>query len=155
MIFNETLTQCLCDASYLPPQAVNNTTVSTPVINMQLFTRAQFHVLAGTVGAAGVIAAQLQSSPVANFATIHNMTGAVMTNIAGANANNTVQTIEVRGDQVQYQNPGDQYVRLNIIGSGNSLTVGCLGVGAVGPQGPAGTQNVNTSVVTAQVVCST
>ena len=154
MIFNEELTRCLSPYSYLPPQAVTNTTVSTPVIDMSLFARAQFNILAGTVGAAGVIAAQLQSSPLANFATIHNMTGAVVTNIAGASANNTIVTVEIRGDQVAYQNAGDRYVRLNITGSGNPLTVGCLGIGGCAMQGPA-SQQTNTSIVTQQVICST
>lgn len=155
MIFSETLTQCLCDYSYLPPQSVNNTTVSTPVVDMSLFTRAQFNVMMGLAGGAGVLAVQLQSSPLANFATIHNMTGAVVTNMSGASVNNTLVTVEVRSDQVIYQNSGDRYVRLNLTGSGNPVTIGCLGIGACAPQGPGGTQNVNTSVVTQQIVCST
>lgn len=151
MIFEEALTQCLSDYSYTPPQAVTNATISTPVIDMLLFHRAQFHILAGTLGAAGVIAAQLQSSSTSNFATIHNMTGAAMTNMS---TNNTVQTIEVRADQVIFQNASDRYVRVNIIGSGNALTVGCLGIGACAPQGPASQYN-NTSIVTQSVICST
>ena len=149
MNFNEELSRCLCDASYLPPQSVNNTTVSTPVIDMLQFGRVQFHILAGTLGAAGVIAGQLQSSP-DHFATIHNMTGATISNIS---TNNTVTTVEVRSDQVQYQNPGDRYARLSLTGSGNALTFGCLGLGACSPQGPA-SQQTNTSIVTA-VICST
>lgn len=151
MIFSEPLTQGLSPQDYLPPQTVNNTTVNTNGIDMSKFTRARYEVQAGVIGASGVLQVIAQSSPLPNFSPAHNLANCSITNI---NTSNTVVQFEIRGDQIIYQNAGDRYLRLQLVGSGNSLTVGVLGDGGMAPQGPAAQYN-NTTVVTQTVLCST
>lgn len=150
-MFVEQLTQALAPYDYTPPQSVNNATISTNGLDLGKFKRAIWYVQLGSAGAAGIVAIVPQSAPTSAFSTIHNMTGFSITNM---NTTNTVVSVEVRSDQVTQQNSGDEWVRLNIVGSGNAVTVGALGLGGEAIQKPGGT-SPNTSIVKGQYVCST
>lgn len=150
-MYAEQLTQRLSPQDIASYYALTNTTVSTNGINLAKFARAIYYILPVNVGAAGVIAATLQSCKYAAFnSAVHNVANCTITNLT---ANNTVTSVEVRGDQITYQNPGDQYIRLNLTGSGNPVAVAVLGDGGDSMQGPA--QQYNNTTIVNTVVCST
>jgi hypothetical protein len=154
MSFQEQLTQALSPQDFLFTQTVNNTTVSTsPGIDMSKFHRAIWYIeMTGSVANAAILSAiQPQSSQNSNFVPFHNMTGFSVSNVT---LNNNVISVEVRADQVTYQNPNDRYVRLNMTGSTQALTATVIGLGGISPQSP-GNQYTNSSIVVQQVVCTT
>jgi hypothetical protein len=152
-MMSEQMTQGLSFADVINSQSINNTSVNSLGVDMSKFKRVLYVIANGGLGAAGVLQAQLQSCFESNFAaSVHNITQSVITNI---NTNNVFTTIEVRADQVNQQNQGDRYVRLNITGSGNAITVLAFGIGGEAEQKPASQYNLNTTYLQAGLVVNT
>lgn len=150
MSFNETMTQKIGILDYLNTQAVNNTNVQSAGIDMSKAKRARWTVRFDTA-ANGQANFQLQSSAQANFNVAHNMTGTVSQNF---NTNNQLATVEVRSDQVTYQNPGDRYVRLYVATNAN-IQVSAVGEVDDAIQGPASQYNINSTLLGQTLVCNT
>jgi hypothetical protein len=142
----EQLTQGLSVADFVPPQTVNNANLNSLGIDMSKFQRAIFYVIGGSLGSAGTLDGRLQSAAASNFATPHNIASSNLTQIT---ANNVAATLEIRADQLQ---SGDRYVRLQLTGGGNALTVGILGLGAEAEYKPASNNNLNSTYLTQQIV---
>jgi hypothetical protein len=138
MSFMETLTQKISVCDVLNSQSVNNATIQSIGINVANFKRVMYIIQAASLGAAGTLTGYLQSAAASNFATAHNITNTNLTtiNTTTTPSNNALATIEVRVDQVNQQNPGDQWVRLALVGGGNAITVGAIGLGADSPHKP-------------------
>jgi hypothetical protein len=147
-MMQEQLTQALAVADVINSQSVNNASVSSLGIDMSKYHRALFLIQCGSLGAAGTVDGRLQSSAQANFNVAHNITN---TNLTQITANNALATIEIRADQVQ---AGDQYVRLNLTGGGNAVTVGALGLGGEANHKPASAANLNNTYLSQQVITS-
>jgi hypothetical protein len=127
-MYTETMTQGLSIADVINSQSVNNASVSSLGIDMSKFKRALFIIQAASLGAAGTLDGRLQSAPASNFATVHNIAASNLTQITTATTpgNNALATIEIRADEIQ---AGDRYVRVNLTGGGNAITVGAIGLG--------------------------
>jgi hypothetical protein len=139
MSFMETLTQKISIADVINSQSVNNATVTSIGINVANFKRVMYVIQAASLGAAGTLTGYLQSCFESNFASnVHNIANTNLTtiNTSTTPGNNALATIEVRVDQVNQQNQGDQYVRLALVGGGNAITVGAIGLGADSPHKP-------------------
>lgn len=151
-MMQQQVTQELSPQDFAYIQTVTNTTISTsPGIDFSKFKRGYWVIEVNTVVAGtGVIAVQAQSAANSNFNVFHNMTGVTVTNMS---TNNTITTVEIRGDQVVFQNSQDRYVRLNITDTTNAATVCVIGFGSECMQGPSSQYN-NTSIVST-VICST
>ncbi len=145
----EQLTQGLSVADVLNQQSVNNASINSTGIDMSKFHRVLFAVQAASLGSAGTLDGRLQSAANANFnAGVHNIANS---NLAQITANNAVATIEVRDDQVAAT---DRYVRLNLTGGGNAITVGAIGYGGEAELRPANKNDVNNTFLSQRVVVS-
>jgi len=149
----EQLTQGLSVVDVLNSQSVNNANVNSTVgIDMQKFRRVLFIIQCASLGAAGTLDGRLQSSKVSNFASgVHNITNS---NLSQVTANNALATIEVRADQIEQQNSGDRYVRLNLTGGGNAITVAAVALGGEAVEKPASNNDLNTTYLSQRVVVS-
>ena len=137
----------------LNSQTITNASVQSTGIDMSKFKRAMWIVFSSSLGAAGTLTGQLQSSPNSNFTNNHNISQSNLTTTA---VNNGIFTVEVRADQVQGQNAGDRYVRLNLTGAVNAITAWALGLGAEAQQKPAGgNYDLNSTWVTQRVTVNT
>lgn len=162
MFFLEPLTQCLSVQDVLNYQTVNNASVSSNGIDMSKFTRVMYQIQVPSLGLAGTVDARLQASSTSTFAAVTNITNTNLTQITVSSTvnNNAVATIEVRGDQLAELGNNLRYVRLNLTGGGNALTVAAVGWGACAEQGPAqfyDTQTGSTSnatLVNQRVLCN-
>ncbi len=154
MGYSEQLTQKLAYMDVVNSQAVTNASInSAQGIDMSKFKRVIYFVTLSSAGAAGTLDGRLQSSASATFASgVHNLTG---TNLTQLVANNVCESVEIRADQVANQNAGDRYVRLNLTGGGNAVTVSAIGFGGDAIQEPGSQYNLNTTFLTAGVVCNT
>lgn len=155
-MYSEQVTQRLALIDVINSQSVNNASVSSIGVDMSKFKRVLFVIQAASLGAAGTLDGRLQSAAASNFATPHNISGTNLTQITTSTTpgNNAVATIEVRADQVTNANSGDRYVRLNLTGGGNAITVGAIGLGADAEQSPASQYNLNNTYVSQTVVAS-
>jgi hypothetical protein len=145
----EQLTQGLSVADVLNQQSVNNAAVASIGIDMSKFRRAMFVVQAASLGAAGTLDGRLQSCAQANFASaVHNIANSNFTQI---NANNALATVEVRDDQLT---AGDRYLRLQLTGGGNAITVGAVGLGGEAEEKPAKANDLNSTYLSQRVVVS-
>ena len=155
-MFTEQLTQGLSVIDVINFSAANNTNLNSIGVDMSLFKRVIFVIGNGGLGAAGTIDGRLQSAALSNFATVHNITGSNLAQInttGTISGNNLTSTIEVRSDQVQQQNSGDRYVRLQLTTGGNALTgVWAVGLGGEAAQKPASNDNLNTKYLQQSVV---
>lgn len=149
----EQLTQGLSVIDVLNSQSVNNANVSSSVgVDMQKFRRVLFVIQAGSLGAAGTLDGRLQSSASSTFASgVHNISNSNLTQIL---ANNALATIEVSADLVNFYNQGDRYVRLNLTGGGNALTVAAVALGGESVEKPAKNNDLNTTYLSQRVVVS-
>ena len=147
----EQLTQGLSIADALNSQSVNNASINSAGIDMSKFRRVMYVVQAASIGAAGTLDGRLQSASASNFATVHNISGTNLTqiNTSTTPSNNAVATIEIRDDQVQ---AGDRYVRLQLTGGGNAITVGAIGLGGEGDTKPANLNDVSNTYLSQRVV---
>jgi hypothetical protein len=148
----EQLTQGLSIADVLNSQSVNNTSVSSAGLDMSKFRRVMYIVQAASLGAAGTLDGRLQSCSASNFASgVHNISSTNLTqiNTSTTPGNNAVATIEIRDDQVQ---AGDRYVRLQLTGGGNAITVGAIGLGGEGDFKPANLNDVSNTYLSQRVV---
>ena len=148
----EQLTQGLSIADVLNSQSVNNASINSAGLDMSKFRRVLYIVQAASIGAAGTLDGRLQSCSASNFAsTVHNISGTNLTqiNTSTTPSNNAVATIEIRDDQVQ---AGDRYVRLQLTGGGNAITVGALGMGGEGDTKPANLNDVTNTYLSQRVV---
>jgi len=142
----EQLTQGLSLADVVNVQSVNNTTVNSGGIDMTKFHRAMYEIQCGSLGAAGNVNGNLQSSAQANFNVAHNIASSNITQIT---QNNARVTIEVRDDQLT---AGDRYLRLQLTGGGNAITVGAVGLAAEADYKPASAQDVSNTYLSQRVV---
>ena len=136
-------------------QTVTNTSASSIGINLANFKRVMFVIFAPSLGAAGTLDGRLQSSANSNFNVVHNIANTNLTQILTASTpgNNALATIEVRVDQVVQANANDQYVRLNLTGGGNAITVGAIGLGTSSPHKPDNLLNdLNNTYLSQRVV---
>jgi hypothetical protein len=139
MSYMETMTQKLSVADVINSQSVNNASVTSIGINVANFKRVLYVIQAGSLGAAGTLNGQVQSCFEANFAAnVHNVANTTLTqiNTGSTPGNNAIATIEIETDMVVQQNQGDQYVRLQLTGGGNAITVGAIGLGTDSPHKP-------------------
>ena len=150
-MYTEQLTQKLAYIDVINSQSVNNTSVSSLGVDMGRVKRLLYIITPTNVGAAGTIDGRLQSSATSNFATAHNIANSNFTQLT---ANNVATTVEVRADQVVGGNAGDRYVRLNLTGGGNAVTVTAIGLGGDAEQCPASQYNLNTTYLTVGTVTS-
>jgi hypothetical protein len=141
-MYMEQLTQALSLADVINSQSVNNTNANSLGIDLSKFRRVLFIIQVNTLGAAGTLDGRLQSAPASNFATVHNITNSNLTQITTSTTpgNGALATIEVRADQVVSQNAGDRYVRLQLTGGGNAITVGAIGLGGESDWNPGNKQ---------------
>jgi hypothetical protein len=142
----EQLTQALSVADVINAQSVNNTNVNSIGIDMSKFKRALFVIQCASLGAAGTVDGRLQSSANSNFNVVHNVSNSNLTQIT---ANNALATIEVRADQLT---AGDQFVRLQLTGGGNALTVGAMGLGGEAVHKPGNAADLNSTYLSQRVV---
>jgi len=147
----ETLTQGLSVADVLNYQTVNNASVVSAGLDMSKFRRCLFIIIAPSLGAAGTLDGRLQSAAASNFATPHNISSTNLTQILTASTpgNNAIATIEIRDDQVT---AGDRYVRLQLTGGGNAITVAAVGLGGEGDTKPANLNDLNNTYLSQRVV---
>ena len=142
----EQLTQGLSLADVINTQSVNNTNATSAGIDMTKFRRVMFEIQCGSLGSAGTVDANLQSSAQANFNVAHNIAS---TNITQITQNNARVTIEIRDDQIT---AGDRYLRLRLTGGGNAVTVGATGWGSEAEQKPAKANDLGTNYVVQRLV---
>ena len=142
----EQLTQGLSLADVINTQSVNNTNATSAGIDMTKFRRAMYEIQCGSLGSAGTVDANLQSSAQANFNVAHNIAS---TNITQITQNNARVTIEIRDDQIQ---AGDRYLRLRLTGGGNAVTVGATGWGSEAEQKPAKANDLGSNYVVQRLV---
>jgi len=157
-MYTEQLSQYLTLVDVLNYQTVTNASVNSTVgVDMQKFRRVIFWINVPSTGAAGTLDGRLQSAALSNFATPHNITGTNLTQITQASTpgNNGWSSIEVRADQVVAQNPADRYVRANLTGGGNAITVLMLAFGAEAEQSPGNQYALSNSYLSQNVVCNT
>ena len=154
--YNEQMTQALSIADVLNSQSVNNTSVSSAGVDMSKFHRVMYVIQAPSLGAAGTLDGRLQASAQSNFNVVTNITGTNLTQILTASTpgNNAVATIEVRSDEVANLSNSLKYVRLNLTGGGNAITVSAVGLGGISSQGPASQFDVGNTILSQRVVCS-
>jgi hypothetical protein len=102
----EQITQRCAFGNGLAPQIINNTTVNTPGLDLQLAHRAFFHLSLGAVVGGGSITATLQEST--DNSTFTNLAGNNVSQ-SGLTTANKITTFEVRADQLT-----KRYVRLQV-----------------------------------------
>ncbi len=144
MAYPEAMTQGLSVADVLNTQTVNNASINSLGINMANFKRAMYIIQLGSLGAGGTLDGRLQSCSLANFASnVHNIANTNLTQITTATTpgNNALATIEIRADQVVSNNAADQFVRLQLTGGGNAITVGAIGLGGEADHKPGNLLN--------------
>ena len=142
----EQLTQGLSLADAINTQSVTNTSVTSAGIDMTKFRRAMYEIQCGSLGVAGNVNGNLQSSAQANFNVAHNIASSNITQIT---QNNARVTIEIRDDQIQ---AGDRYLRLRLVGGGNAVTVGATGWGSEAEQKPAKANDLGSNYVVQRLV---
>jgi hypothetical protein len=148
----EQLSQALSVADVLNQQSVNNASVASAGIDMSKFRRALYVIQAGSLGAAGTLDGRLQSCKYSAFNSgINNIASTNLTQITTGTTpgNNAVATIEVRDDQLT---AGDRYLRLQLTGGGNAITVGAVGLAAEADYKPASAQDVSNTYLSQRVV---
>lgn len=145
----------VCDV--LNYQTVTNQSVNSAYgINMANARRAGFYIQVDSLGAAGTVDARLQASQYSNFASPVNLSGTNLTQIVTTSTpsgNNTLSLIEVRADQLAQAGSTLQWVRLNLTGGGNPVTLSAIGFTKETPQRPASQYNA-TNLVNQSVACS-
>jgi hypothetical protein len=150
-MYTELLSQALAYADVLNYQTVTNTSADSLGIDMADFKRVLYTLQCWSQGAAGQVVGQLQSCQYAAFNTnVHNIQGTSVT----LTVNNQSQEFEVSADQVVGANPLDRYVRLNVVGSGNAVTVSAIGQGGESMQKPAAQFNLASTYLKGVAVCN-
>jgi hypothetical protein len=141
-MFTEQLTQALAQVDQIQPSNAAAGTYNSTGIDMQKNRRALYVLEIGAMTATGTVNATLQSAANANFnANVHNMTGGTMTQVLAAGGGNTVITFETTDEAVQNQNPGDRYVRLQVIVGTAAVNFSVVGMGGEASHKPASAQN--------------
>lgn len=159
MYFTETATQRLGIMDVLNSQTLTNASVTSLGIDMSKVKRALFIVsLASTVAGTGTLDGRLQGSNNSNFTGNTNISG---TNLTQMTTNNTIETVEIRSDQLVQATPAAQiasapyrYVRLQLTDAVNAATLSMIGLGLDAEQNPASQYNLSTTFVVAGVVCN-
>ncbi len=116
-MYTEQLTQRLGIANGVPPQTINNTTVTTSGVDLSVFHRALFTLYMGAVTNGGTIAAKLQEST--DNSTFTDLSGSNVS-ITGKTTANKIETFEVRADQIT-----KRYVRLSVTEGGSQNVLVC------------------------------
>jgi hypothetical protein len=149
-MYTEQLTQQLAQLDQVLPSNAAAGTVSSTGIDMQKNRRALYVIEIGAMTASSTLNAILQSSASSTFASgVHNMTGGNV-NLTTANASQVV-TFETTEEAVQNQNPGDRYVRLQVVVGTAAANYSVVGMGGEANHKPASLQN-NTTTVSQQIV---
>lgn len=156
MSYTETIGEAIGIIDVLNYQTVNNASVSSLVgIDMSKYRRCRYTIVAPSLGSAGTLDGRLQGSSASTFSSVTNLTGTNLTQLTTTStpSNNAIVTIEVRADQMAQQNNTLRYVRLNLTGGGNPITLIALGEGKDPVQHPGPTLNssfIQQSVVSNQ-----
>lgn len=153
-MMNETLTEQLAIVDYVPPVANAAGTVNSLGVDMSKFKRARFLIPIGAITGAGTLDANLQSSANANFNVVANITNSNITQVTNA-APNTVQSMEVRADQVTQQSAGARYVRARVVTATNTIVYGIMALGGEPHQRPGSQFNLNSTYLGTGVVVNT
>ncbi len=155
-MYTETIAQAIGVVDVINSQTVTNTSVSSNGIDMREWRRAAFLIQLPSLGAAGTLDGRLQASNTSNFASVTNIPGTNLTQITTASTpnNNALATVEVRGDQLAQLGNNLRYVRLNLTGGGNAITVAAVGLGKDPIQHPGSQYNLNSTFLSQQVVCN-
>jgi hypothetical protein len=143
----EQMSQGLSVADVINQQSVNNASVASIGIDMTKFRRVLFVVQAGSLGAAGTLDGRLQSCAASNFGSgVHNIANSNFTQIT---QNLALATVECRDIDLT---AGDRYLRLQLTGGGNAITVGAVGLGGEAEEKPAKANDLNTTYLTQRVI---
>jgi len=145
-MYMEQLTQGLSVADVANTQNINNTNLNSIGIDMSKFHRAMFVIQCGSLGSAGTVDGRLQSSANSNFNGVHNIANSNLTQIV---VNNALATIEVRADQLT---TGDQFVRCQLTGGGNSVVVGIIGLAGEAIHKPGDLNDLSNTYLSQRVV---
>jgi hypothetical protein len=112
-MYTETLTQRLGISNGIAPQIINNATLTSGSVDLQVFRRALAKLYLGAVTGGGSINAKWQeSSDNATFTDLAN--GLANISQTGLTTANKIVTFEVRADQI-----AKRYVRLSITETGS------------------------------------
>ncbi len=143
-MYTEQLTQRQGIANGVPPQTINNSTVTTSGVDLSVFHRALFTLYIGAVTGGGTIAAKLQEST--DNSTFTDLSGSNVS-ITGKTTANKIETFEVRSDQIT-----KRYVRLSVTeGGSQNVLVAATAIGDEANHKPGSLQN-GTQVDTQSVV---
>lgn len=158
MAYTETFAQEIGVVDVLNSQTLTNASVSTLGVNMTNARRVKYTIVVPSLGAAGTLDGRLQASNSSSF-TAGNVTNLQGTNLTQINttttpSNNAIAEIEVRADQLQQANNAYQYVRLNLTGGGNPITVLAVGMSKDTPQRPISQYNLNSTFLSQQQACT-
>ena len=148
------MSQRLSVADVLNYQTVTNASVNTLGIDMSKGRRVMYTVQAPSLGAAGTLDGRLQASALSNFQTITNITGTNLTQITTSTtpSNNAIATLEVRADEVAQLGQSLRYVRLQLTGGGNAITVAAVGYLGDAVQHPASQNDLNSTFLSQRQV---
>lgn len=160
-MMTEQLSQQLALADKIDPTAASADTYTSTGIDLSRAKRVMYEIQIGAITGAGTLDANLQSSSLANFASdVADITNTNITQITNASPNCRV-TIEVRSDQVEQQNSGHRYTRLQVITATNTVLFGATGWAGEGIQKPVSNlatnygAQLNTTLVPQRLVCNT
>jgi hypothetical protein len=143
-MYTEQITQRLAIGNGIAPQVINNATLNTPGIDMQLSRRAFFQVSVGAVVAGGSLTCTLQEST--DNVTFTNLAGSNVSQ-AGLTTANKITTFEARAGQLT-----KRYLRLQVQETGSQNVN--VAVAAWGDEGVHKPNNANNgaNVATQNVV---
>jgi hypothetical protein len=145
-MYTEQLTQRLGIGSGIPPQSVNNASVTSGSVDLQKFHRALFILEVGSVTAGGLLNVQLVEDSNASLNAATNLSGSG-TSLANLNTANKQYTFEVRADQMSKRYAGLKVTET----AAHAITVCVVGFGDEANHKPGNAAN-DASVVTQNVV---
>jgi hypothetical protein len=145
-VYTETLTQRKNIQNGIPPQTINNATVTTTGIDMQASRRAYFCLYIGNVTGGGSISAKLRESN--DNSSFTDLAGSNVS-ISAKTTTNKIETFEVRAGQLT-----KRYVQLSVTeGGSQNVLVSCTAEGDEGIHKPnQGAVTQGTQVDTQSVV---
>jgi hypothetical protein len=132
-MYSEQITQRLAISNGIPPQTINNATVTTNAVDLQLAHRAFFALYLGSLTGGASINAKLRES--SDNSSWSDLAGSNVSIIAKT-ASNKIETFEVRADQLT-----KRYVQLSVSETaGQNALVACVAFSDEGIHKP---NNVN------------
>jgi hypothetical protein len=148
-MFTEQLTQCLSiAASPINPASINTGDADTGGIDMSKFRRALFVLHVGAFGADATVDAKIQESADNSNWDDHPGPNAAITQLAAADGDNRLVTLEIRSDQLS---AGKRYARVRVTVGTAATILSCLPLAGETPNKPAKQHNI-TAVAEQKVV---